>query len=106
MRKEEYQGSSPDEVCFINFAHSIGYTFNKRTKNYIELTMQGQKKVYELVEMIPFSPRKRMSVLVIDPARDHEVIVFTKGADSCVFDKAHTHPYEQELEYHLGEFAK
>ena len=43
---------------------------------------------------------------MIDPARDHEVIVFTKGADSCVFDKAHTHPYEQELEYHLGEFAK
>lgn len=33
--KEEYQGSSPDEVCFINFANSIGYTFVKRTKNYI-----------------------------------------------------------------------
>jgi magnesium-transporting ATPase (P-type) len=36
-QKEQYQGSSPDEVCFIEFAHSIGYTFVKRTKNSIEL---------------------------------------------------------------------
>ena len=46
QRKEEYQGSSPDEVCFLDFARTIGYVFVKRTKNYIEVMMQGEKRVY------------------------------------------------------------
>lgn len=39
--KQEYHGSSPDEVCFVNFANSIGYKFIKRTKNSIELLVHG-----------------------------------------------------------------
>lgn len=35
--KDEYQGSSPDEVCFINFANSIGFRFIGKTKRTIEI---------------------------------------------------------------------
>ncbi len=35
--------------------------------------------------MIPFSPRKRMTVIVKDVCRNNEIIVFTKGADSAIF---------------------
>lgn len=41
--KDIYQGSSPDEVCFVNFAHTIGYSFIKRTKNTIEIKVQGER---------------------------------------------------------------
>jgi magnesium-transporting ATPase (P-type) len=34
-RKEEYQGSSPDEVCFINFANMIGFRFIGKNKKHI-----------------------------------------------------------------------
>lgn len=44
--KDEYQGSSPDEVCFINYARSIGYEFIKRTKNSIELMIHKEKLIY------------------------------------------------------------
>ena len=33
--KGEYEGSSPDEVCFVNYAKDIGYEFIKRTKTHI-----------------------------------------------------------------------
>ena len=34
-KKEEYQGSSPDEVCFINFASQNGYKFISKVKNIV-----------------------------------------------------------------------
>ena len=38
--KDEYQGSSPDEVCFVNYARSVGYDFMKRTKTSLELQVR------------------------------------------------------------------
>lgn len=43
--KDEYQGSSPDEVCFINFGKTLGYEFIKRTRTHIELKIRDTKKV-------------------------------------------------------------
>ena len=40
--------------------------------------------MYQLVEVFPFSPRKRMSVLVRDYKLGHLMLI-TKGADSAVF---------------------
>ena len=61
---DKYQGSSPDEVCFVEYARKLGYEFIKRTKNYIEISVRGEKVVYELLHVIPFTLRKRMSVIV------------------------------------------
>lgn len=44
--KDEYEGSSPDEVCFAYYAKEIGYEFKKRTKTHVELCIFGEKKVY------------------------------------------------------------
>lgn len=33
--KKEFQGSSPDEVCFVGFAKTIGFEFVKRTKTHV-----------------------------------------------------------------------
>ena len=61
---DKYQGSSPDEVCFVEYARTLGYEFIKRTKNYIEISVRGEKVVYELLQVIPFTLRRRMSVIV------------------------------------------
>lgn len=83
---EKYQGSSPDEVCFVDFAYnSLGYEFVKKTKNYIELNVRGEKVVYELLEVIAFSSRRRMSVLVRSICEKNDILLFTKGADSAIF---------------------
>jgi magnesium-transporting ATPase (P-type) len=37
-----YQGSSPDEVCFVDYARTaLDYEFVKRTKNHIEFKIRG-----------------------------------------------------------------
>lgn len=104
--KDQFQGSSPDEVCFINFADDIGYSFIKRTKNYIEINFQSHKMLFELIDILPFSNRKRMSVIVKNIGYQKEILVLTKGADSCIFDKAQPYEYGKILNDHLNEFAK
>jgi magnesium-transporting ATPase (P-type) len=44
VRREEYQGSSPDEVCFVNFASSIGYIFEGRSRQTVSLEVMGVRK--------------------------------------------------------------
>jgi phospholipid-translocating ATPase len=61
--------------------------------------------VYELVEVLAFTPRKRMSVLVKDTARPNEVLLFSKGADSAIFEKAHPYDYAR-FNDNLNSFAK
>ena len=57
----------------------------------------NQKKAYELVDILPFNARKRMSIAVKDPSRPQEVLLFTKGADSQVFEKAQKYKHEREI---------
>jgi len=66
LNKDKFEGSSPDEVCFVEYAQKIGYEFIKRTKTHIELMIRNKKKVYELVDILSFDARKRMSVAVKD----------------------------------------
>lgn len=96
-KKGEFQGSSPDEVCFVEFADKIGYTFLKRTKNSIEIKVEGQKKAYEFLHMLPFTSRKRMSVLVRDLEKK-KIYLHTKGADSAIFEVATTVPQKNSLD--------
>ena len=100
-----YQGSSPDEVCFINYAKTIGYEFVKRTKNSLELLLHSQKVVFELLQILPFDSRKRMSVIVRDTATQ-KILIYTKGADSCVLEKALPHPHSKSLTQSIDKFAK
>lgn len=74
-------------MCFVEFADKIGFTFLKRTKNSIELKVEEKKKAFEFLHMLPFTSRKRMSVIVRDLDKG-QIILHTKGADSAIFSKA------------------
>lgn len=82
-KTKEYQGSSADEVCFLDYAKKLGYVFSKRTKNAIEIEVLGRKKQYELLMMLPFTDRKMMSVIVKD-VQSGEVQLLSKGADNVM----------------------
>ena len=49
------------------------------------------------MDILPFNARKRMSIAVKDPSRPQEVLLFTKGADSQVFEKAQKYKHEREI---------
>lgn len=84
-KKEEYQGSSPDEVCFVDYAHSQGFSFQGRARGWASLDVLGQGRRLEVLEVVPFSSRKRMSIIVRDHVNKNRVTLYTKGADSAIF---------------------
>jgi magnesium-transporting ATPase (P-type) len=57
------------------------------------------------LEVFPFSPRKRMSVLVRDYKHGH-IILITKGADSAVFERSLPCQFGGMLSNNLNSFAK
>jgi magnesium-transporting ATPase (P-type) len=105
-RREEYQGSSPDEVCFVNYAHAIGFSFRGRARGWVSLEVFGQRRRMELLEVVGFSSRKRMSVVVRDPANKNRVTLYTKGADSAIFEKAHWYANSEAFNTNINFFAK
>jgi phospholipid-translocating ATPase len=53
--------------------------------NEIKISVFGKQEVYKILEVIEFnSDRKRMSVVLKNP--DGKVVVYTKGADSMLWD--------------------
>lgn len=48
-KKEEYQGSSPDEVCFVDYAHSQGFSFQGRARGWASLDVLGQRRRLEVL---------------------------------------------------------
>lgn len=63
-KKNEYQGSSPDEVCFVNFASTVGFRFIEKIRNRIKIQIDERELRIKVLEIIPFSSRRRMSLLV------------------------------------------
>jgi magnesium-transporting ATPase (P-type) len=86
-KKQEYQGSSADEVCFLEYARSLGFIFRKRTKKYVKIKVFNKKKLYKLLLVLPFGDRKMMTVVVRD-IETQCIVVLTKGADSAVMAAA------------------
>lgn len=63
-----YHAASPDERALVLGAKHLGYSFDKRTPNYVEITALSNKETYEILNVLEFtSTRKRMSVIVRTP---------------------------------------
>lgn len=85
-RRFSYSGPSVDEVALHQMAQDSGIGFFcERSSNTFTIKVEGKLEEYELLKIFPFdSVRKCMSVLVKNPKRDGEAILFVKGADSSV----------------------
>ncbi|XP_010970522.2 phospholipid-transporting ATPase VB isoform X2 [Camelus bactrianus] len=82
-----YEAESPDEAALVHAAHAYSFTLVSRTPEQVTVRLpQGTCLTFEVLCTLDFdSVRKRMSVVVRHPLT-HEIIVYTKGADSVIMD--------------------
>ncbi|KAL9646480.1 hypothetical protein ABK040_006474 [Willaertia magna] len=78
-----YQASSPDEAALVKAAKYLGVEFISRTPSEMTISVLGQEKTYQILDIIEFSSdRKRQSVIVRNP--EGRLVLYTKGADSAI----------------------
>lgn len=82
-----YESQSPDEAALVHAARAYGFILLERTPDHVTVRLPGGTCLtYEVLDILTFdSTRKRMSVLVRHP-RSHQILLYTKGADSTVMD--------------------
>lgn len=83
----EYKAQSPDEAALVATARDLGFVFLGRESNTLHLEVKGEKKSFELLNVLEFnSTRKRMSVIV-KPSGSDKIVLYCKGADSVIFER-------------------
>lgn len=101
-----YHAASPDERALVSGAARFGYVFKSRTPDYVEIDAMGRKQTYEILNVLEFtSARKRMSVIVRDPAG--KIKLLCKGADTVIFERldGNSREYGDGLLQQLESFA-
>uniref|UniRef100_A0A250YM10 Phospholipid-transporting ATPase n=1 Tax=Castor canadensis TaxID=51338 RepID=A0A250YM10_CASCN len=102
-----YQVQSPDEGALVTAARNLGFIFKSRTPETITIEELGTLVTYQLLAFLDFNNiRKRMSVIVRNPAG--QIKLYSKGADTVLFEKLHPSNEEDLLSLtsdHLSEFA-
>ncbi|XP_006654889.1 phospholipid-transporting ATPase 10-like [Oryza brachyantha] len=110
--KVSYEAESPDEAAFVVAARELGFTFYKRTQTGVSLheldPSSGQQvdRTYKILHVLEFnSARKRMSVIVRN--EEGKIFLFSKGADSVMFERISTtnSAYREVTQEHINEYA-
>ncbi|KAG5734631.1 putative phospholipid-transporting ATPase DNF1 [Termitomyces sp. T112] len=82
----EYKAESPDEAALVSAARDAGFPFLGKSKDGVDIEVMGQRERYTPLKMLEFnSTRKRMSVIVRNP--DGRLVLYTKGADSVIYER-------------------
>ena len=82
-----FNGPSPDEVALVEFASAMKFDCTKSTDDVIGLEVDDKSINFEVFRKMEFnSDRKRMSVLIRDPA-DNKIKLLIKGADSIIKER-------------------
>ena len=89
--KRFYNGPSPDEVELVQFANKMDFKCLESSVEHIKLSLKENGKIHEkeyskFISMDFTSDRKRMSVLIRDPA-DNKLKLLVKGADSIIIER-------------------
>eukprot|EP00425_Heterocapsa_triquetra_P006133 CAMPEP_0195158070 /NCGR_PEP_ID=MMETSP0448-20130528/185471_1 /TAXON_ID=66468 /ORGANISM="Heterocapsa triquestra, Strain CCMP 448" /LENGTH=1722 /DNA_ID=CAMNT_0040196865 /DNA_START=87 /DNA_END=5253 /DNA_ORIENTATION=+ len=96
-----YEAESPDEAALVSTAAEMGWAFQGRVGQTLEVERHGRSAKYVLKAQIAFdSTRKRMSVLV---QHDKKYILLVKGADNVMLERS-AKP-QKLLEKHLMDFS-
>lgn len=81
-----YKAQSPDESALVIAARDLGFVFLGRTSDTIEIMILGIRETMRLLNIIEFnSSRKFMSVIV--RRSDGNIWLFSKGADTVIFER-------------------
>ncbi len=93
----KYNAASPDELALLNFAKFCGFEYlGKDESSNMKITYNGNIEKYKLLEVLEFnSDRKRMSVILKD--NQDRILLYSKGADSILFERMNK-PIEKQEE--------
>jgi phospholipid-transporting ATPase len=102
----EYQASSPDEAALVVAAELWGFAFTTRTPKSVSIDSRARGvEEFELLSVLEFnSDRKRQSVVVRDPRG--RLMLWTKGADSVMYERLRDGPDNAATQRLLDEFAE
>ncbi|TDL16037.1 phospholipid-translocating P-type ATPase [Rickenella mellea] len=82
----EYKAESPDEAALVAAAREVGFPFVGRSHGALDIEVMGQPERYTPLRVLEFnSTRKRMSVIVRNA--DGRLVLYTKGADSVIYER-------------------
>jgi len=99
-----YHAASPDEAALVRGAQCLGFEFCNRTPHTISVSRFGHIEKLELLQVFEFdSFRKRMSVVV--RTADKKIKIYTKGADTVIFERLSTNKLKDITSKHLEKFA-
>lgn len=101
-----YHAASPDERALVAGAMNFGYVFDMRTPSNVEVNALGQRKRYEILNVLEFtSTRKRMSVIVRNA--QGEIKLYCKGADTVIYERLspNNQSFRDITLRHLEDFA-
>ena len=83
----DFKAQSPDEAALVATARDMGFALTERTQRGVVLHVQGQKKEYEVLNILEFnSSRKRMSAIVRMPDTG-QIVLYCKGADNVIYSR-------------------
>ena len=104
-----YKAESPDEQALVQTAADNGYVYCGRHINTVELQvpLKEKRERFEVLHTLEFSSaRKRMSV-ILRRASDHQLIMYSKGADSIIYSRlaAGQEEMRARVDENLEEFA-
>jgi magnesium-transporting ATPase (P-type) len=99
-----YHAASPDEAALVRGAQQVGYEFCGRTPHSVQVNKFGSVENFEILHVFEFdSFRKRMSVVV--KTQDGKIKIYTKGADTVIFQRLADDSLVQVTSKHLDKFA-
>lgn len=99
-----YHAASPDEAALVRGAQRIGFEFTNRTAKHVYVSKFGHEECFEVLNVFEFdSTRKRMSVIVKGP--DDKIKIYTKGADTVIFERLINNNLKEVTTQHLQRFA-
>ena len=102
-----YQAASPDEAALVQGVKALGFSFNSRRPDSVQINALGAEEVYQVLNVIEFnSTRKRMSVVLRTPSG--AIKLYSKGADTVILArlKPGRQPFVEDTQAHLQQFAE
>lgn len=99
----QYEAESPDELALVNSAFAYGFVLENRNPNTVLINEPNEGNVeYEILKVLPFDSIRKCMSIVVRKIGGHDVMLYTKGADSTILPALAQCAVESE-EYKLRE---
>lgn len=104
--KPIYEAESPDELALVNSAYAYGFILENRNPNTVLINMPSDGPTeYDILKVLPFDSNRKCMSIVVRKIGGHEVVLYTKGADSTIMPSLAPIDMDTE-EYRLRELTQ